>query len=153
MVVSVNNGVFDAPIPGQSLTQPVGGMPFEHPPQFVRLDDALDFVWDKLHSPKSLVKLIGYLKADTPVELLARTIVYQGLLKNNWTVDVGLLMLQGVMWQIEAIAKLKNIKVTTFVDSPNETKDIIKISNLLASRKTKQMAEEEDKKSNFKGFF
>ncbi len=155
--MSMNNGTFDAPVPGQSLTQPVGGSPSEHPPKFVNLDEALNFTWDKLHNPKGLVKLIGMLKAKTPVEVLARTVIYQGLLKNLWTVDVGLLMLQTVIWQIEAIAKLKKIKVQTFVEDTAHTKSIVTIGNLLDSKQTQDSINENVQKqtetNTFKGFF
>lgn len=153
MVVNVSNGSFDAPIPGQSLTQHPGSSPMEYPPQFTDLDTALEYVWDRLHKPNALINLVGYLKAKTPVEILARTIIYQGLLKNNWNVDMSLLMLQGVIWQIEAIAKLKGIKTKTFVDDPNKTKSIVNISNLLETNKVKDDTLKETTNTKFKGFF
>ncbi len=156
MVFSIQGGSFDAPIPGQSLTQPVGASPNEHPPQFVNPDEALDFIWDKLHKPKTLSKLVGMLKADIPVEVLARTIIYQGLLKNNWTVDVGLLMLQTVIWQIEAIAKLKKIKVKTFVDDKDHQNSLLSIGNMLNNNSAQNNAMstiQPEQNSSFKGFF
>ena len=33
---------FDAPIPGQSLTDTPGNYPWEHPPQYTDVDDILD---------------------------------------------------------------------------------------------------------------
>jgi len=154
MVFSLNNGVMDAPIPGQSLTQTPGASPNEHPPQFVNLDDALDYVWDRFHKPKALIQLIGYLKAGIPVEVIARTVLYQGLLKNNWNVDLSLLMLQTVIWQIEAIAKLKKIKVQTYVDDTQHTKSIVSIGNMLDSKKSqKTVMSDSENNTQVKGFF
>ncbi len=112
-------GVFDAPIPGQSLTQAPGSSPIEHPPLFVHLDDALEYMWDKLHKKKALIQLEGLLKSGVPAEALARTMLYQGMCDSKWTVDLALLMFQTVIWQIEAIAKLKGMKIKSF----NEDKD------------------------------
>ena len=36
---------FDAPIPGQSLTDEPGNYPWEHPPQFASVEEATDFVY------------------------------------------------------------------------------------------------------------
>lgn len=163
MVFSMQNGVFSAPIPGQGLTQPMGASPNQHPPQFVQLDDALNFVWDKLHNKKSLTKLIGFMKAGAPVEVLARTIIYQGLLQNRWTPTLALGMLQTVIWQIEAIAKLKKIKVKTFVDDQDHANSIMNIGNMIQANQQQNSAvssmdELPDAKQHaqnkiFKGFF
>lgn len=151
----MQNGVMSAPIPGQGLTQPPGASPNQHPPQFVHLDDALEFVWKRLHNKHSLVKLFGILKAGAPVEVLARTIIYQGLLQNRWTPTLALLMLQTVIWQIEAIAKLKKIKVKTFVDDPKAQNDIINLGNMIQKNQLQQDATDnvQENNSSFKGFF
>ena len=39
---------FDAPIPGQSLTNEPGNAPWEHPPQMVKMEEAMGYVWEKL---------------------------------------------------------------------------------------------------------
>jgi len=41
----------DAPIPGQSLTGELGNFPWENPPQYVTLADAVGFYTDKMDNP------------------------------------------------------------------------------------------------------
>ena len=48
---------FDAPIPGQSLTDTPGNAKWEHPPQFVKVDEAAEYIWDRLHEKKFYHKL------------------------------------------------------------------------------------------------
>jgi len=43
---------FDAPVPGQGLTDDPGNYPWEHPPQYTDTSEAADFVWDRLHRPE-----------------------------------------------------------------------------------------------------
>ena len=43
---------FNAPIPGQGLTDEPGNYPWEHPPQFPEIEDAADFIYDRLSDPK-----------------------------------------------------------------------------------------------------
>lgn len=101
---------FDAPIPGQSLTQMPGASPMEYPPQFPDVNDALEFLWEKLTTPKQTTRVLLLLKKDTPVEYIVNTLLFQGVASGKWTVDTALLMYQVVFWQIEAIAKLKGVK-------------------------------------------
>jgi hypothetical protein len=157
MVFSMQNGVPSAPIPGQGLTQPVGASPNQHPPQFVQLDDALNFTWKRLHNKKSLTQLILMLKTGMPVEVYARTIIYQGLLQNRWTPTLALLMVQTVIWQIEAIAKLKKIKVPTFVENKNHQNNMLAIGNMLDNKQKKDdnvdTMQNSSGNNKFNGFF
>ncbi len=153
------SGIFDAPIPGQSLTQAPGASPVEHPPQFVHLDEALEFTWEQIHKKKPAVKLITLLKGGMPVQALAQTIIYQGLLQSKWSVDLALLMLQTVMWQIEAVAKLKGIKVKTFNDDREYQQFLLQSDQLLAQQQSNTSTADaapptppEQSGTGFKGF-
>lgn len=156
------DGVFDAPIPGQSLTQHPGASPVEHPPKFVHLNDALEFVWKQFHKKKPLVKLIMMLKGGVPAEAVCRTVLYQGLLKSYWTVDLALLMFQTVLWQVEAIGKLKGIKVQAFNEDPKYNNFLLQTDKMLQEKQNtdEQMSASEDTEqeesteaTKFKGFF
>lgn len=158
------NGVFDAPIPGQSLTQPVGASRVEQPPKFVHLDEALNYTWDRLHKPKTLLKLIGLVHAGTPVEALVSTALFKGISEGLWTVDLSLLMYQVVLWQIESVLKLKKIKYQTFNQDREHDNSMLAIGNLINAKQVKDMTFEDaqsptaqiqaDKNQKpFKGFF
>lgn len=156
------NGVFDAPIPGQSLTQPPGGSPVEHPPKFVHLDEALEYTWEQFHKKQPLVKMLALLKGGIPAEALCRTVLYQGLLKSMWTVDLALLMFQTVLWQIEAIGKLKGIKVQTFNNDKQYSNFMLQIDTLLQQKQQSQdnmqamqafPPSDNTQTDKFKGFF
>ena len=41
-----NVNIFDAPIPGQSLTDEPGNYPWEHPPKTASIEEAMDFVYE-----------------------------------------------------------------------------------------------------------
>ena len=42
------DNVFDAPIPGQSLTDEPGNYPWEHPPQKASIEEAADDVYESI---------------------------------------------------------------------------------------------------------
>ncbi len=83
---------FDAPVPGQSLTDTPGNYPWEHPPQFTDPEEATEFIWQTLHTEEFMEQVIGMLDAGVPIEAIARVIVFGGFVEGKFTPDVGLLI-------------------------------------------------------------
>tara|TARA_R100000781_G_scaffold114773_2_gene86897 strand:+ start:238 stop:765 length:528 start_codon:yes stop_codon:yes gene_type:complete len=114
---------FDAPVPGQSLTDTPGNSPWEHPPQYTDLDKAAEYVWDNLHEENKLEQILLILKSGVSVEALTRGILFTGFVDGKWSVDLALLLAEIVFNQILAIgvkAKIKNIKVLSGDNSNSE---------------------------------
>ena len=80
---------FDAPIPGQGLTDEPGNYPWEHPPQFTDVVEASEFVWDRLHRPAFTEQVLAMLDAGIPVEALGRIIIFNGFMEGKWNPDVA----------------------------------------------------------------
>ena len=105
---------FDAPVPGQSLTDEPGNYSWEHPPQFTDLNEAAEFVWDNLHEENKLEQILLLLKSGVSVEGLTRGMLFTGFIDGKWNVDLALLLTEIVFNQVLAIgvkAKIKNIKI------------------------------------------
>ena len=101
--MSALENIFDAPIPGQSLTDTPGNSPWEHPPQFAKVDEAAEYIWDRLHTEEVLDQVITLLRNDIPVEALARMILFGGFVEGKWTPDVAMLIAEVVFKQIMAM--------------------------------------------------
>ena len=91
---------FDAPIPGQSLTNTPGNYPWEHPSQFAKVEDAAEYVWDRLHSEAMLDQVITLLKEGVPVEALTRMVLFGGFAEGKWNPDVAFIIAEPVMKMI-----------------------------------------------------
>jgi len=102
--------MFDAPVPGQSLTQEAGSAPYEQPPQFANVEDALENIFEKLSDKRHATRLVLLLRKGVPVEYLTRTMLYEGFLKNKWTPDTALLMGRIVMAMIIAVGTQAGVK-------------------------------------------
>jgi len=105
---------FDAPIPGQSLTNTPGNYPWEHAPEYTDVEQASEYVWDKMHERNLLEQIITFLENDIPVEAIARMILFSGFTEGKWNPDVAILLSEIVFKQIMAIgvkAEIPNIKV------------------------------------------
>ena len=106
---------FDAPIPGQSLTDTPGNAPWEHPPQYTDPEQILDGLYDKITNGEFTEQLIAMLDAGVPVEAVTRVIVFGGFVEGKFTPDVGFLITEPVMKMLMAIgvrAGLNNIRMS-----------------------------------------
>ena len=108
--VEAKQNPFDAPIPGQSLTDTPGNAPWEHPPQMTNIHEISLFLFKRLTSPKSAEQIILMLQEGVPAEALARTILFGGFQEGKWSVDAALLIAQTVLKIIIAVAMKGGVK-------------------------------------------
>ena len=91
---------FDAPVPGQGLTDNPGNYPWEHPPQYTDTSEATDYVWDRLHQPEFAEQVIAMLDAGIPVEAIGRIIIFNGFMEGKWNPDVAFIIAEPIMKMI-----------------------------------------------------
>tara|TARA_B100000035_G_C20852471_1_gene488037 strand:- start:88 stop:576 length:489 start_codon:yes stop_codon:yes gene_type:complete len=124
---------FDAPIPGQSLTDTPKNYPWENPARFPSLEKASIHIWRELNRKDSLKRVIILLEAGVSVESVTRVIVFSGFVEGAFSVDSALLLtpiVQKMILQIGKAAGISKLKVTR--PKRNETEAMI--SNLYKSR-------------------
>ena len=105
---------FDAPAPGQSLTDTPGNAKWEHPPQFTDVEKASEHLWERLHDRNFLPQILSFLKEGIPVEAIARMVLFGGFMKGKWNPDLAILLSEIIFKQILAIgmaAKIPNMKM------------------------------------------
>ena len=98
-----DNNPFDAPVPGQGLTDKPGNYPWEHPPQYTDTSEAADYVWDRLTTPQFAEQVIAMLDAGIPVEAIGRIIIFTGFAEGKWTPDVAFIIAEPIMKMIAAV--------------------------------------------------
>ena len=126
---------FDAPVPGQSLTDTPGNYPWEHPPQFTDPEEATEFVWQTLHTEEFMEQVIGLLDAGVPIEAITRVIVFGGFVEGKFTPDVGFLITEPVMKMLMAIgvrAGLNNIRMS--MQDVTNSKQLSEIAKIKLSK-------------------
>tara|TARA_A100001015_G_scaffold198322_1_gene221265 strand:- start:885 stop:1397 length:513 start_codon:yes stop_codon:yes gene_type:complete len=101
---------FDAPVPGQSLTDTPGNYPWEHPPLYSDTGEAADYVWERLHKPEFAEQIIAMLDAGVPVEAIGRVIVFGGFLEGKFTPDVAFIITEPVLKMIIAMGIKADVK-------------------------------------------
>jgi len=104
------NNPFDAPVPGQSLTDKPGSAAWEHPPQYTNTAETADFIWNQLSPPEFSEQVIGMLDAGIPVEAIARVILFGGFTDGKWTPDDAFIIAEPVMKMIATVGFLGGVK-------------------------------------------
>jgi|TARA_R110000824_G_scaffold11613_2_gene50891 hypothetical protein len=106
---------FDAPIPGQSLTDEPGNYPWEHPPQYSDPEEVIDNLYDKLTTGEMAEQVIAMLDAGVPVEAIVRVMTFSGFMQGKFTPDVGFMIVEPLMKLVSAIgirAGVKELKLS-----------------------------------------
>jgi len=100
---------FNAPIPGQSLTDTPGNYGWEHPPQFASVEEAADDVYENLMQEDNMARMLTLLRMGIPIEALVKVITFSGFLEGKWTVDVARLLEPIVAMMITGEASLAKV--------------------------------------------
>ena len=101
--------LFDAPIPGQALTHELGARPWQSPPQYSTVDEAVDYYTSRLSTPEATSQIVEILKMGIPVTSLANTIQMGSIMDGKHSIDVGMLVLPLIVEVIMYIAEQEGI--------------------------------------------
>ena len=126
---------FDAPVPGQSLTDTPRNYPWEHAPQYATVEDASMQVWEGLHKKETMEKVVVLLDAGLTVEEITKVIVFAGFVEGKFTPDVGLLLTPIVAKEL-----IKTVIKTTpkEVDKKKEVKEDTPDTGLMGKPKKEE---------------
>jgi len=141
-----DNNLFDAPIPGQSLTAEPGARPWQQPAQFPTVEEAFEFYVKRMTDPKINDSLFDALEMGTPVTAIAEIIVQSGVMEGKHTIDVSIQILPVIMELIAYLAEEMEIDYNMGMSNKID-QDIIPESKiaLVVNKIKKQKPEEENK--------
>tara|TARA_R100001509_G_scaffold163191_1_gene136946 strand:- start:887 stop:1408 length:522 start_codon:yes stop_codon:yes gene_type:complete len=148
---------FDAPIPGQSLTDEPGNYPWEHPPQYTNPEEAMAFLYDRVTEPEVVEQIIGMLDSGVPVEAIVRVMTFSGFLNGKFNPDLAFVLVQPLMNMVSAIGIRAGIEKLTLSLEDLSNKDFISnIAELKSAREkieqtSKNIAEDMPKEPAAKG--
>ena len=82
----------DAPIPGQSLTAPVGDRPWQRPAALPTPEQALSFYVERITDDQQASQMLDLLEMGVPVDTLVDTMQLGGVMDGLHSVDVGMVI-------------------------------------------------------------
>ena len=112
---------FDAPVPGESLTNTPGASPWEHPPAHAKVEDAIELIENRIMERENGMRLLTLLDIGIPIEALVKIITFSGFLEGKWTVDVAKMLdplVAMLLAKIVKDAKLNNVRIN--IGYPND---------------------------------
>ena len=105
---------FDAPVPGESLTNTPGNAAWEHPPTYAKPEDAIEHINDRMLDTVHGKRALMLMSIGIPIEALVKIITFSGFLNGKWTVDTGKILEPLVAMLLAKMAKdaqIDNIRI------------------------------------------
>lgn len=135
----------DAPIAGQSLTTELGNRPWENPPQYSTVEEALDFYIPRIMEPALRNDMLNILEMGIPISTFANALQMSAVMQGKHTIDVGVLALPVLIESIAYVADAEGIEYTTGTDMEPEDNTFSSSNIALAKKRIKErMAAEKD---------
>lgn len=92
-MAEIPNVTIDAPIAGQSLTAELGGRPWQQPPQYKTVEEALDYYIPRITEPTLQDDLMNVIELGIPLTTIADALQSGGVMEGKHSIDVGILIL------------------------------------------------------------
>ena len=108
--------MFEAPIPGQSLTNEPKNYAWENPPKFIYPEDALIWHMERLEEPERIKSIFHFLKLGVDVVTLVESITRNAVAKGFHTIDVSLIISPVIHEYIVGIAEVAGIEFNEGLD-------------------------------------
>lgn len=113
----------DGPIPGEGLTSdPADPKPWEQPPQFTVLQEAIDYLFATLTEEETLEGLVEAALGDGTIMELTRLVLFKGFTEGKWNPDMFLLLVEPVAYMIMGI--LERAGVSDYIVMNDDDEDL-----------------------------
>jgi hypothetical protein len=118
-----NSKFLSAPIPGQSLTTEPKSRPWEQPPKYNTVEEALDFYIPRLSDPELMAPMVDSMEEGTTVVAVADLIQSSGVMQGLHTLDIGLLISPVLVELLITQADVAGIEYTVGNEPDNKPRE------------------------------
>jgi len=130
----------DGPIPGQSLTAPLGDRPWQNPAQYGSAEEALEYYIPRIMESDFTDQLLDVIEMGIPLTTIANSLQLASVMEGKHSIDVGILIMPVIIELLELIAT--NAKVD--YNKGTELKDTGEISEVKMSKIVNRMKAKDD---------
>ena len=134
----------DAPIAGQGLTAELGNVPWQNPPQYDTVEEALEFYIPRLLSEDFIGNLFDVMETGIPLTTIANSMQTAGVMGGKHSLDVGILIIPVLMETMAYLAEEADVEYTM---GSNVTTDKDKPTQQRVALAMERVRKEESKKS------
>jgi hypothetical protein len=143
----VESPSFDTPIPGQAMTAELGSRPWQSPPQYTTVEEALDYYIPQMADDAFSDQLLDIMEMGVPLVTLANTMQMTGTMEGKHSADVGVLILPVLVEMMRFIGDSANVKYTTGMEEDKKaprSSMIVRALNELREEEAKEKQEEDN---------
>jgi len=112
--------LFNAPIPGQSLTAELGSRPWQKPPQLTTVEEVINYYSDKFLEPKVSADLVTMMSDDIPITVIVDSTMLANVMEGKHTIDVGMLVAPFLVEMCSFLGDEAGIKYTTGLEEEED---------------------------------
>ena len=136
----------NAPIAGQSLTAELGARPWQHPPQYNTVEEAMDFYAPRILEPQFRDQLVDVMELGIPLTTIANSLQSGGVMEGKHTIDVGILIMPVLIEMLSYVGDEEKVDYVIGTEIEDEDKDKFRDSTIAkAMRSVKEKMEEAGK--------
>jgi len=141
--MAFNEPRLDAPIPGMSMTAELGARPWQGPPQYTTVDEAIEYYLERMSSDEFNEQLIDVMEMGIPLTDLANTLQLGNVMEGVHTIDVGMLIMPVLIEMMAYIGDDAGIEYDTGTEMRKDDNRISSSKIALAMKKMKERLPEE----------
>ena len=131
--------MLDAPIAGQSLTAELGGRPWQQPPQYATVEQAIQYHVPRLINPEVLDDIMNVIETGIPLTVIAQSLQGCAVMQGKHSVDVGILITPVLMETLAYLAEEQGVEYNMGTelqtdDTPSESAIALALKKLRKER-------------------
>lgn len=123
------------PIPGESLTSEPGNRPWEKPPQYATIEEAMAYYTQRILDPENHDSVLEPLEMGLPVINLANILTKTSVMNGVHSIDIAVLVTPVIEELIKTVADIHNVR---FIPSF----EAVAKANTISSRAAKNLVRE-----------
>lgn len=143
----------DSPIAGMSLTHELGARPWQTPPQYKTVEEAMDFYLSRIGSDKLMYNVLSVVDNGVSIPTIAETLTLSGVMEGKHSIDTAVLVNPIVTEYIKGLADNAGIEYTmdaqeSYIDMDITEADLNKVEqeliegDVLNKEETQELKEE-----------
>jgi hypothetical protein len=133
----------DYPIPGQGMTAEVGSRPWQNPPQYTTVEQAIEFYIPRLVSDDVYESLLDSMELGIPLTIMADSMQSTAVMQGLHTIDVGILAMPVIIEMLAYIGDDAGIEYNLGMDKPIDEDKISDTKIALAMKRMREKLPQE----------
>ena len=154
MALQFDTSILQGPIPGMSLTQEPGNMPWENPPELSDIYDVMEFYLDRILNVETENLILYILDEGVSIETIAQYLTTSGTMNGRHSLDLAFLVNPYVREIIRYIADSANVEyIDSYADREKKKRlpyrEVRKIVKNIFENEIKPIEKTEEEKDDF----